>query len=265
METAPEAARREEGSAPSPLRVGLLAGGAVALAVVLWGGYGHHWSWTGINGSTATLWDWLHLLLLPIAFGVLPIWLSRRTRLKAHHKLLGATALAAFVLLVVVGYVVPWAWTGFTGNKLWDWLELIALPLAVALTPLFDELRSSWTRRHSLIALSGLAIFTAIVVAGYLGNWGWTGFRGNTLWDWLHLLLLPLLLPTVVVPAVRPIVRAGLIVVEEEGGVSAPGSGAEGGEAHADVSEGLDHLAGTSAEASNEPSGSAGDAAPNQT
>ena len=35
-------------------------------AIVLWGGYSQHWSWTGINGQTATLWDWLHLLLLPL-------------------------------------------------------------------------------------------------------------------------------------------------------------------------------------------------------
>ena len=31
----------------------------VALVVIVYGGYGHHWSWTGINGQTATLWDWL--------------------------------------------------------------------------------------------------------------------------------------------------------------------------------------------------------------
>jgi hypothetical protein len=199
----------------APVRVALIAGVAMALAIVLWGGYGRHWSWTGINGSTATLWDWLHLLLLPIAFGMLPIWLSRGTRLKPHHKAMALTGVTAFGLLVVAGYVVPWAWTGFTGNKLWDWLELIALPIAVALTPIFGELRSVWTPRHSLIALGGLAVFVGIVVGGYVGNWGWTGFRGNTLWDWLHLLLLPLLLPTLVVPALRPVVRAGLILVDD--------------------------------------------------
>ena len=47
--------------------------------------------------------------------------------------------------------------------------------------------------------------FIAVVLGGYVGKWGWTGFRGNTLWNWLQLLLLPLLLPTVVVPALMPI------------------------------------------------------------
>jgi hypothetical protein len=36
------------------------------------------------------------------------------------------------------------------------------------------------------------------VVAGYALDWRWTGFRGNTFWDWLHLLLVPFLLPAAV-------------------------------------------------------------------
>ena len=38
------------------------------------------------------------------------------------------------------------------------------------------------------------------------GHWRWTGFTGNTAWDWLHLLLLPLLVPAVIVPLLRPMV-----------------------------------------------------------
>ncbi len=54
------------------------------------------------------------------------------------------------------------------------------------------------------------------VTVGYAIPWGWTGFTGNTLWDWLHLLLLPLLLPTVIVPRLAPKMKATLIVVEED-------------------------------------------------
>ena len=178
---------------------------AAVFAIVLWGGYSRRWSWTGINGSTATLWDWLHLLALPIAVAALPLWLSRKTRVAKRHKRRGYAALGLFVFLVVVGYAVPWAWTGFTENKLWDWLELLALPLAVALAPVYRELRTTWSPRHSLLAAVALATFGVVVLGGYLANWGWTGFQGNTLWDWLHLLLLPLLLPAVVVPALMPI------------------------------------------------------------
>lgn len=44
---------------------------AALIAAVLVGGYQEHWSWTGISGKTATLWDWLHLLLLPLAIPTL--------------------------------------------------------------------------------------------------------------------------------------------------------------------------------------------------
>ena len=51
---------------------------------------------------------------------------------------------------------------------------------------------------------------------GYLGGWALDRLTGNTLWDWLHLLLLPLLLPTVVVPSLRPLFTAGVIFLEAE-------------------------------------------------
>lgn len=212
------------GAAWSRARSGLFAAGAVLLALVLWGGYSHHWPWTGINGGTATLWDWLHLLLLPVAVGVLPIWMSRKLRLRRRIKSAALGFAGGFGLVVVLGYAVPWAWTGFTGNSLWDWLNLVALPLAVALTPLAQEIHEGWAPRHTTVAVAAAAAFTAVVLGGYLDNWSWTGFSGNTLWDWLHLLLLPLLLPTVVVPALMPMAKASGSAVDA--GQSAAG-GAE--------------------------------------
>ena len=54
------------------------------------------------------------------------------------------------------------------------------------------------------MAVGGLAAaFGCMVIAGYLVPWAWTGFVGNTLWDWLHLLLLPLLVPAAIVPVLR--------------------------------------------------------------
>ena len=66
-----------------------------------------------------------------------------------------------------------------------------------------------------MLAAAGLAVFVGVVIGGYVGNWSWTGFRGNTLWDWLHLMLVPLLLPTVIVPALAPVASSRMIVVEE--------------------------------------------------
>jgi putative effector of murein hydrolase LrgA (UPF0299 family) len=203
----------EPGRSEARSRSVALALFAAVFAVVLWGGYSHRWSWTGINGTTATLWDWLHLLLLPLAVAVLPIWLSRDTRLPRRYKLLSATALALFALVVLAGYAIPWAWTGFVGNSLWDWLNLLALPVAVALMPIYRELRAAWTPRHSAAITAGLGVFAVFVLGGYLGHWHWTGFTGNTLWDWLHLLLLPLLLPTLVVPLMMPMATSRLDLV----------------------------------------------------
>jgi hypothetical protein len=198
-----------------PGRAGVLAAVVAGVLVVLWGGYGHHWPWTGINGRTATLWDWLHLLLLPVAFGLLPVIVNRSARMRPEHKLASAGTLVVFALLVLAGYAIPWSWTGFAGNRLWDWLELLALPLAVALIPVIPNMRVSWSPRHSLLAIAALIAFVGIVIGGYVGDWSWTGFRGNTLWDWLHLLLLPLLLPTVIVPALAPAAAARMIAVED--------------------------------------------------
>jgi hypothetical protein len=74
MEAAePPEDRRHAGRRASRERSAALAAAVVFLLVVLWGGYGHHWSWTGINGRTATLWDWLHLLLLPLLLPTLVV------------------------------------------------------------------------------------------------------------------------------------------------------------------------------------------------
>ncbi len=188
----------------------------VVTGLVLWGGYSRHWSWTGINGHTATLWDWLHLLLLPLAVAVLPIWMTREARVDPLIKHAALAGGGVFAVIVLCGYLVPWAWTGFVGNSLWDWLNLVALPLAVALVPLAVEIREGWTGRHTALTLAFGAVFAVVVICGYLIPWAWTGFTGNTLWDWLHLLLLPLLIPVVVVPALVARARARMIVLAHE-------------------------------------------------
>jgi hypothetical protein len=39
------------------------------------------------------------------------------------------------------------------------------------------------------------------VIGGYALGWSWTGYAGNTLWDWLIMLLVPLVFPTILLPA----------------------------------------------------------------
>jgi hypothetical protein len=217
-------------------QIALGAVGGLALAVVLWGGYSHHWPWTGINGGTATLWDWLHLLMLPLAFAVLPIWFSADTRVQRPTKAFGYGVLAAFTLVVILGYAVPWGWTGFRGNTLWDWLNLLFLPLTLVLLPSLFELRSRWRPHHSAATVSAFVAFAALVLGGYLGKWSWTGFTGNTLWDWLNLLFLPLLLPTVILPALKPIATGRVVYLDQDGRPIEPAGPDEAGESPAEQS-----------------------------
>ena len=55
-------------------------------------------------------------------------------------------------------------------------------------------------RSHVAAAVAALAALAVAAVGGYAYDWHWTGFQGNTLFDWLKLLIVPLLLPVVVAP-----------------------------------------------------------------
>ena len=174
-----------------------------AFAVFVWGGYVAGWSWTGLS-SQVTLWDWLEGLALPVTVGLLPLMLRHRERLGRSHKVAILAGLLGFAALVLAGYLVPLAWTGFTGNTLWDWLSLALLPVVLATSTLWRAPRR-WAARHLALLAGALVLAAVVVTAGYLVPWAWTGFTGNTAWDWIKLLLLPVLLPIVVMP---PLLRA---------------------------------------------------------
>jgi hypothetical protein len=63
--------------------------------------------------------------------------------------------------------------------------------------------------------LTVLGVFAVVAIGGYVWKWGWTGFEGNTLWDWLHLLFLPVVVPTVLLPAALGLTRTRLVPEEE--------------------------------------------------
>lgn len=185
-------------TALTPLRatVGLAVAGVVVIVV---GGYGFGWRWTGLS-DTVTLWDWLQALALPVAIATAPLLWRHRRNMTHRHRASGAAAMTLFTALVFAGYLIPWNWTGFRGNTLWDWLELALLPLVVATSSLWAEVAPA--RRLALgTAVAGGLILLVLGLCGYLVPWSWTGFTGNTAWDWFKLLLLPVLIPTLIVPA----------------------------------------------------------------
>jgi hypothetical protein len=114
----------------------------------------------------------------------------------------GAPLVAAIVIIVVGGYGLHWTWTGYrTGDKgppltLWDWLSASLFPLTLALMPAWLGSRAAHRRTWvgAMLVLTGVLL--VLLVGGYGRGWRWTGFTGNTLWDWVKLFLVPFLLPS---------------------------------------------------------------------
>jgi hypothetical protein len=173
---------------------------AAALLVALWGGYIYRWSWTGFQ-SNEQLWDWLHLLLLPVVVGTVPLWLRHGDKISRRSRLAYLLVVAACAVFVAAGYLVPLDWTGFPGNTLWNWFGLLLLPVAVASARFLPSVYRSVRRRHLWGASAVTLAWLLTIVGGYAWRWTWTGYQGNTLWDWLQLLLLPLVVPTILLPA----------------------------------------------------------------
>jgi putative effector of murein hydrolase len=178
----------------------------VALTVV-WGGYARRWSWTGFQANNQ-LWDWLQLLLLPAVAASVPLWIQYRKFIGRARTIAYGGILAALIAFVIAGYLIPLSWTGFQGQTLWNWFQLVLLPTAVACTLAMISKRVHpvtvlRTLRPHHMAISGALVsgWIVTVAGGYGLKWGWTGYSGNTLWDWLQLLLVPLVLPTFLLPA----------------------------------------------------------------
>jgi hypothetical protein len=104
--------------------------------------------------------------------------------------------IVALAIALIGGYAFRWSWTGITPrDQMWDLLHVIVLPVVLATLPIWYRTRNHWKMEwHAVFGVLGV-VFAAIVVGGYALSWGWTGFRGNTLWDWIRLLLVPFVLP----------------------------------------------------------------------
>ena len=114
---------------------------------------------------------------------------------RRRHKVAFGGAAGVIAVCALGGYLGGWAWTGFRGNTLWDWLHLLVLPVVLALLPLWLRTRSRLELVWLLTFAATAVVFLVLVLGGYVLGWAWTGFRGNTLWDWLELLVVPFVLP----------------------------------------------------------------------
>ena len=185
---------------------------AVAL-LVLWGGYFWHWAWTGLP-SNYQLWNWLQVLLLPVVLGTIPLWMQYRKYITRGRRVITGAAVTACAGLVIVGYLLPaFSWTGFRDQRLSNWLQLLLIPAAVAITTVMvtrrDQLRRGrWLRPYETwIAAALVAGWIVTLIGGYHLGWAWTGYKPEpaappslgSMWDWL-VLALPMAFPIILLP-----------------------------------------------------------------
>jgi cation transport ATPase len=119
----------------------------VIMAILEIGTYVFNWTWTGFK-SNDTVWDYLQLLLLPVALAIVPLWfMAEKAQQRiwlAQLKWVLLISIALLVVLFVGTYAFNWTWTGFKDHgRLWDWLSLLLVPVTVAMLPIWYSTRRS--------------------------------------------------------------------------------------------------------------------------
>ncbi len=84
--------------------------------------------------------------ILPLSTSLPPTESKRRTteRRLLWRVLLGGV-LAVLITVIIGGYVFDWKWTGFSGKELWDWWQLLFLPVTLAVLGLVFNARQNQT------------------------------------------------------------------------------------------------------------------------
>ena len=95
---------------PSSRHALLLSPFMLALVIVVVGGYLLHWRWTGYLSTEKahpprTLWDWLTLLLQPLALAFVPVYFKLRGRRSAIWPVALLSGVLVLAVLVTGGYV----------------------------------------------------------------------------------------------------------------------------------------------------------------
>ncbi len=125
----------------------------VILVILEIGTYAFNWTWTGFKDNN-TLWDWLQLLLLPIALAAVPIWFMAEENQQriwlAQMRWMLLIVVVVLAVLFIGTFAYGWLWTGFRDHgRVWDWLGLLLVPIIVAVLPIWYSIRMSKQSSHS--------------------------------------------------------------------------------------------------------------------
>lgn len=168
----------------------------IIFAFLVLGSYIFGWNWTGFDHNT--LFQWLKLLLVPIVVAAAPAWFNSHPSIQARWARIFIASMLLLVVLLIASVTFNWNWTGFRSATLWDWLNLLLLPLALTTLMVWVSIRPTWQPHWTALAAVLLLVFAITIFGGYAFDWKWTGYHGNTLWDWLNLLVLPFALPAII-------------------------------------------------------------------
>jgi len=94
---------------------------------------------------------------------------------------------AIIVILIVLEigtYAFNWTWTGFKANDtVWDWLQLLLLPIALAAVPIWlmaeEGQQRIWLAQLKWVVLASVVILAVLFIGTYAFNWFWTGFKDH--------------------------------------------------------------------------------------
>jgi hypothetical protein len=126
----------------------------VIFVVLEIGTYAFNWTWTGFKAND-TVWDWLQLLLIPIALAAVPVWFTadegQQRIWLAQLKWVFLASVVILAVLFIGSHAFNWFWTGFKDHgSLWDWLSLLLVPLTVAALPIWYSIHQSRSNSESI-------------------------------------------------------------------------------------------------------------------
>ena len=94
-------------------------------------------------------------------------------------------ATVVFLVVLEIGtYAFNWTWTGFKANDtVWDWLQLLLLPIALAAVPIWlmaeEGQQRIWLAQLKWVVLASVVILAVLFIGTYAFNWFWTGFKDH--------------------------------------------------------------------------------------
>src|SRR5262249_47357915 len=146
----------------------------LGLVMAFIGTYTFRWTWTGFYSNT--LWDWLHLLIVPAALGLGTMWLTQHHTWRTTGSTLVWSVLLILAVLEIATYLFNWHWTGFKGNTLWDWMNLLLLPLVLTLVSFWFSAPRLWLSWWTTLIWLSLVVLALLILNSEVFDWTWTGF-----------------------------------------------------------------------------------------